>query len=118
MQDGPILDTTTVLIFLFALLLGYFIVRKKRKLPPGPLSLPIIGNILQLGKHKEDLLKYFQHLGNKYGGLFSIRIGYIQALVITDYELIKQALVKQADAFSGRPQYMPFCTDTNGAEGM
>ncbi|NXJ13791.1 CP2K6 protein, partial [Odontophorus gujanensis] len=71
------------------------------KLPPGPQSLPIIGNL-----HLMDLKKLGQsmlQLSETYGPVFTVQMGMRKTVVLSGYETVKEALVNNADAFAGRP---------------
>ncbi|XP_012588924.1 PREDICTED: cytochrome P450 2B4-like [Condylura cristata] len=89
-----------LLIVLLGLLLlqGHF--NSRGRLPPGPWPLPFLGNILQIN-HK-GLLKSFQTLREKYGDVFTVYLGSKPAVILCGYEAVREALVDQAEAFSGR----------------
>ena len=70
------------------------------KLPPGPARSLLAGNVTQLDEKRADLT--MREWGKEYGGLYTIWYGYQPAIVITDYNIIKEALVGQADNFSRR----------------
>ncbi|XP_051017986.1 cytochrome P450 2B1-like [Acomys russatus] len=94
------------LLLLLALLLGFFLllVRGHSKshgcLPPGPQPLPLLGNLLQMDRG--GLLKSFIQLQGKYGDVFTVHLGPRPVAVLCGTETIKEALVGQAEAFSGR----------------
>ncbi|KAL9830134.1 Cytochrome P450 71B21 [Arabidopsis thaliana] len=74
-------------IFLcFLLLLPLFLVFYKRllpskgKLPPGPIGLPIIGNLHQLGK---SLHRSFHKLSQEYGPVMFLRFGVVPVVVFS-----------------------------------
>ncbi|KAM3930529.1 cytochrome P450 2K1-like [Leptodactylus fuscus] len=70
------------------------------KLPPGPRSLPIIGNL-----HILDLkrpYKTLHQLSKKYGPVYTIQLGEEKVVVLCGYEAVKDALVNHAEEFSGR----------------
>uniref|UniRef100_A0A8C2SDJ5 Uncharacterized protein n=1 Tax=Capra hircus TaxID=9925 RepID=A0A8C2SDJ5_CAPHI len=75
-------------------------------LPPGPWPLPFLGNVLQMDQ--KGLLKSFQPLREKYGDVFTVYLGSRPAVILWGYEAMKEALVDQAEAFSGRGDY-PMC---------
>jgi hypothetical protein len=77
----------------------------------GPVSLPLIGNLHQLGM---EPYKAFMKMSEKYGGIFSIDFGSVRGVVLNDYKLIKQCFSEEA--FSGRPDLQLF-TDRNGGKG-
>ncbi|NXX56674.1 CP2K6 protein, partial [Scopus umbretta] len=74
----------------------------RENFPPGPRSLPIIGNL-----HIMDLKRPYLtmiELSKTYGPVFSIQMGLRKMVVLTGYNTVKEALVNQADAFAGRPK--------------
>lgn len=112
------LDAATLLILgaLSLLLLLYF--RRGCKchgalnLPPGPPCLPIIGHLhlLDLKKPHESLME----LSEKYGPIFSIKLGTMKAVVLTGYETVKDALVNHPDEFGGRGRIPIFDVTAKG----
>uniref|UniRef100_A0A7M4DZ98 Cytochrome P450 2K4-like n=1 Tax=Crocodylus porosus TaxID=8502 RepID=A0A7M4DZ98_CROPO len=67
--------------------------------PPGPRPLPVIGNL-----HIMDLKRPSQ----TYGPVFSIQMGFTKTVVLSGYEMVKEALVNQADAFAERAEVPAF----------
>ncbi|KAM5134191.1 cytochrome P450 2A13-like [Callospermophilus lateralis] len=78
----------------------------QRKLPPGPTPLPFIGNYLQLDTNQmyNCLMKMSKH----YGPVFKIHLGTRRVVVLCGYDAVKEALVDQAEEFSGRGQQATF----------
>ncbi|KAI3812986.1 hypothetical protein L1987_17699 [Smallanthus sonchifolius] len=86
------------IIFLF-ILHGIYHYRKSR-LPPGPVGLPIIGNLLELGpKPHESLPK----LAQKHGPFMTIRLGSITSVVASTPDAAREILQRKDEACSGRP---------------
>ena len=90
------------LIGLFILGL-YLILRKpKRNLPPGPRSLPIIGNVHQLDRtHPYKTLTTW---AEDYGDIFLFKQFADNVVVVNNYELIQEVLVSKSTEFAGRPK--------------
>ncbi|XP_055507621.1 cytochrome P450 2K1-like [Leucoraja erinacea] len=115
------LDAATLLILgaLSLLLLLYF--RRGSKchgalnLPPGPPCLPIIGHLhlMDLKKPHESLME----LSEKYGPIFTIKLGTMKAVVLTGYETVKDALINHPDVFGGRA-HLPIFDDLNMGHGI
>ncbi|PKK33110.1 cytochrome P450 2K6 [Columba livia] len=85
----------------------------EEKFPPGPRPLPIIGNlhIMDLKRPHLTMLE----LSKTYGPVFSIWMGSRKVVVLSGYDTVKEALVKQADAFAGRPE-IPISEITGGGK--
>lgn len=70
-------------------------------LPPGPVPLPLIGNLHQLtGNPFENFEKWHK----KYGPLISLRVGQRTVIVIGSYEIAHDLLDKQSAIYSTRPE--------------
>ncbi|CAH2292083.1 cytochrome P450 2G1-like [Pelobates cultripes] len=93
---------STILLGVLVILVLYILStwRKMQNLPPGPTPWPVIGNIHQINK----LAPYetFTQLGKKYGDVFTIYFGWKPVVVLHGYDTLKDALLGQADDFSGR----------------
>ncbi|XP_051470570.1 cytochrome P450 2K1-like isoform X2 [Apus apus] len=105
-----------ILAFLSILKVGGFWNNHQRKnFPPGPRPLPIIGNLL-LFDLKRPYRTYLQ-LSKIYGPVFSVQMGLRKIVVISGYEMVKEALVNQADAFAERPK-IPIFEDLTKGNGV
>ncbi|XP_039366193.1 cytochrome P450 2G1-like [Mauremys reevesii] len=71
-----------------------------KNLPPGPTPLPLIGNFLQM--KVGETLKSLEKLSAKYGPVFTVYFGSKPIVVLCGHEAVKEALVDQAEEFSGR----------------
>ncbi|XP_074686914.1 cytochrome P450 2H1-like [Strix aluco] len=95
--------TTIFLLVCIACLLlfaSWRSISQKEKQPPGPITLPIVGNILQLNPW--NLPESLKKLSEKYGPVFTIYLGPQKVVVLYGYDVVKEALIDQADDFSGR----------------
>ncbi|KAM5291737.1 cytochrome P450 1A1-like [Ctenodactylus gundi] len=81
------------------------------KSPPGPWGWPLIGHVLTLGKNPHLVLA---KLSEKYGDVLQIRIGTTPVVVLSGLDTIRQALVRQADDFKGRPDLYSFSLISDG----
>ncbi|XP_063793838.1 cytochrome P450 2F2-like isoform X2 [Pseudophryne corroboree] len=73
---------------------------RRRKMPPGPFPLPILGNYLQL--KSEGLVPSLIKMSEKFGPIYTIYMGSRPAIVLTGYQAIKEALVDLGDTFLNR----------------
>jgi len=78
---------------------------------PGPWGLPVLGNLLQLGRKPHKTLTEYRH---KYGDVYQITMGSRPTVVLCGVDTIRQALVKQAEDFAGRPDFYSFRFIGNG----
>ncbi|XP_017924601.1 cytochrome P450 2H1-like [Manacus vitellinus] len=99
-----LLGTTTIFLLVciscLLLLATWRSTSQKGKEPPGPFSLPIVGNLLQL--NPQNMAESLKKLSEKYGPVFTIHLGPQKVVVLYGYDVMKEALVDQGDDFSGR----------------
>ncbi|XP_041650585.1 cytochrome P450 2F2-like isoform X1 [Cheilinus undulatus] len=88
--------------------------RRPKNFPPGPPTLPIVGNLLHMSP--ENPLKDFERFRKSYGNVYSLYFGPKPAVVLNGMEAMKAAMVTKATDFAGRPQDMLFndATRRNG----
>ncbi|KAM4642703.1 cytochrome P450 2F2-like [Discoglossus pictus] len=72
----------------------------RRRLPPGPFPLPVLGNFLQI--YKQGIVPYLVKMGDMYGSVCTVHIGSRPTVILTGYQVVKEALVDLGDAFVGR----------------
>ncbi|XP_059834788.1 uncharacterized protein LOC132398968 [Hypanus sabinus] len=108
--------TLVLLCVVTALFLVYFRNGSKSHVelnfPPGPTPLPIIGNLHLLDLKKPD--QSLMELSEKYGPIFSIKLGTKRVVVLTGYETVKDALINHPDEFGGRAHIPIFDDLTHG----
>ncbi|XP_025069809.1 cytochrome P450 2H1-like isoform X2 [Alligator sinensis] len=99
-----LLGTTTGFLAVCISCLFFFsvwrMISSNRKLPPGPIRLPIVGSTLQLSI--KDLPQTMEKLSEKYGPVFTIYMGTRRVVVLHGREAVKEALIDQGDEFSAR----------------
>ncbi|KAK7172303.1 hypothetical protein R3I93_004581 [Phoxinus phoxinus] len=96
------LSSSLVLVLVLAVLV---LVRWKikpsgRSLPPGPLALPLIGNLPIIDKRAP--FKSFMQWSKTYGPVMTVYLGPQRMVVLVGFDTVKEALVDQADDFAPR----------------
>ncbi|XP_058086033.1 cytochrome P450 89A2-like [Magnolia sinica] len=77
--------------------------RKNKKLPPGPPTIPLLGNIIWLTKSLSEIEPVLRELRPKYGPIITLHIGPRPAIFISDHSLAHEALIQKGSIFSDRP---------------
>ncbi|ODM89470.1 Cytochrome P450 2J5 [Orchesella cincta] len=82
-------SSKAILTGITVLLVLIWFTKKKRnsRYPPGPISLPLVGNALQLGS---DPSRVLQKWAAEYGPIYSIRMGTEDTIVLNDPKLVKE----------------------------
>ncbi|KAG8374778.1 hypothetical protein BUALT_Bualt10G0031100 [Buddleja alternifolia] len=97
-----LLLTSTIAILAALWFLLLFIKRSGNRsppLPPGPMGLPLIGNLLSLDP---ELHTYFASLAQTYGPIYTLKLGQKIGIVISSPALAKEVLKDQDTAFANR----------------
>ncbi|KAJ3349795.1 hypothetical protein GGF32_005280 [Allomyces javanicus] len=71
------------------------------KLPPSPPVWPLVGHLPLLASTKEPD-KLIQKLAHEYGPVFSLKLGNVDVIVISNQELAQETLVKRGKIYAGR----------------
>jgi cytochrome P450 len=75
--------------------------RRPAGYPPGPPTLPIIGNLHLMPKEKPHL--QFQKWAEEYGPVYSLILGTKVMVVLSSDQAIKDLLDKRSGSYSSRP---------------
>ncbi|UMM30613.1 hypothetical protein L5515_012416 [Caenorhabditis briggsae] len=78
---------------------------KRRNLPPGPIPLPVIGNLHLLTDEMKPGYKLYAKLKEEYGPVFTFWMAKLPMVTVTDWKLIKQHFIKDGGSFVGRPDF-------------
>ncbi|KAN0048025.1 hypothetical protein ACTA71_002416 [Dictyostelium dimigraforme] len=89
-----------IIILLIYYFIKYFKADNRNLLSlPGPLPLPIIGNLYQIGKDAHLTISEFS---KKYNGIFRIWLGGTYYVVVSDYKLIREIVIENFGNFRDR----------------
>ncbi|KAL8490250.1 hypothetical protein ACS0TY_025962 [Phlomoides rotata] len=75
--------------------------RKKKRLPPGPTALPILGHFHLLGKNPHHNL---HNLAQEYGPIMGMRFGFVPTVVVSSPAAAELILKTHDLSFASRPQ--------------
>ena len=78
--------------------------------------LPVIGSLLSL--LGGDVRKEMCRLARRHGDVFTMDMGTNRTVMLASYDAIKEALVKNAQALSGRPQDLFLIKEITQGKGM
>uniref|UniRef100_A0A4E9E815 Cytochrome P450 n=1 Tax=Gibberella zeae TaxID=5518 RepID=A0A4E9E815_GIBZA len=97
-------NVTLSLWALFGALVLYLLTvpgRRGKHLPPGPPTLPIIGNLHQMPTRKAYLK--LAEWAKQYGDMYSFKIGSTTTIVLSNRRLVKEILERRSVISAGRP---------------
>ncbi|RVW57449.1 cytochrome P450 81Q32 [Vitis vinifera] len=104
-MDVSSLHTSLSLLFVFLLLaFGIFFPRRRRygNLPPSPPAVPIIGHLHLL---KQPVHRSLQLLSQKYGPIFSLRLGSQLAVIVSSPSAVEECFTKNDVVLANRPRF-------------
>uniref|UniRef100_A0A8D1MUW1 Steroid 17-alpha-hydroxylase/17,20 lyase n=1 Tax=Sus scrofa TaxID=9823 RepID=A0A8D1MUW1_PIG len=110
-----------VLLVFFLLTLTYLFWPKTKgsgaKYPRSLPVLPVVGSLPFLPRRGHQHMNFFK-LQDKYGPIFSFRLGSKTTVVIGDHQLAKEVLLKKGKEFSGRPRVMTLDILSDNQKGI
>jgi cytochrome P450 len=108
---NPFSNITFMVSFLFLLVLFKIVKRwscnSSPNLPPGPPTLPFIGNLHQIINNSLPH-HCFKNLAAKYGPLMSLKLGEVPYVIVTSPEMAKEILKTNDITFSDRPDFLMY----------
>ncbi|KAF8084044.1 hypothetical protein N665_0736s0005 [Sinapis alba] len=115
-ESALVITISSVVVALLVVLLQWRLYRKKqrRKLPPGSMGWPYIGETLRL--YTEDPNSFFAFRQNKYGEIFKTHILGCPCIMISSPEAVRMVLVSKANMF--KPTYPPSKERMIGPEAL
>ncbi|OWM82835.1 hypothetical protein CDL15_Pgr029196 [Punica granatum] len=101
-ESRPMLLLFLTILFVILLMnYAYTDCYRKRKLPPGPPKLPLVGNLHQLGNLPHLSL---HSLAKKYGPIISLQLGWVPTVVISSARMAKEVTRTYDLVLSSRPR--------------
>ncbi|KAF2186414.1 putative cytochrome P450 [Zopfia rhizophila CBS 207.26] len=102
-MDSPIHIVTAGAISIFIIYYVWKLLqigRRRKDYPPGPPTIPILGNIHQIPK--EDVHLQFQKWAQEYGPVYSLMLGSKTMIVLSSDQAIKDLLDRRSAIYSDR----------------
>ncbi|KAJ8771572.1 hypothetical protein K2173_026749 [Erythroxylum novogranatense] len=110
LQLSPFAAIVTVILLLLATIFVYscFVAAKKKykkKLPPEVTGgWPVIGHLPLLAVESEPSHVTLEKLAEKFGPIFTIKLGVYRTLIVSNWEMAKECLTVNDRAFATRPR--------------
>ncbi|XP_077973181.1 cytochrome P450 2A13-like [Styela clava] len=86
-------------IFVLVTVFVWWRSNRKSGLPPGPTGLPLLGYIPFMGKKPQNTLA---KLRKQYGSIYTLPLGSRTFVVLNDFDIIHEALMKKGNAISDK----------------
>lgn len=100
------------MISIISICLWIYVHKPRYNLPPRPYSYPVIGNLLQVYKHRHHLYTWLQDISREYGAVFRLSLGFEDAVFLNDITSVQQAMA--GSDIAGRPRRPLFDTISDG----
>ncbi|XP_075365183.1 cytochrome P450 2J4-like [Mycteria americana] len=90
-----------IAVAVFLLIMQFFkLQRVQRRLPPGPIPLPVFGTLIQLNfQFNRDLL---MKLAKIHGNIFTLWFGRVPVIVLNGFQAVKDGMTMHPEDVSGR----------------
>ncbi|KAH7135157.1 cytochrome P450 2D18 [Dendryphion nanum] len=99
-----VVNTLGAIPILCALYLLYTLLRfgsRDKRMPPGPRTIPILGNLHQMDMKNMHI--QFKDWADQYGGVFSLKIGGGNMIVLSDPRAVHDLMNKKSAIYSDKP---------------
>uniref|UniRef100_A0A665UCJ1 Cytochrome P450 2J6-like n=1 Tax=Echeneis naucrates TaxID=173247 RepID=A0A665UCJ1_ECHNA len=89
--------------------------RRPRNFPPGPLALPLVGNMFSLDLRNAH--RAMTELAETYGKVYSLKLGSTWTVVLNGLSTMQEALLNKGDILNDRP-VIPLHVDKDRNQGI
>ncbi|KAK1430561.1 hypothetical protein QVD17_13387 [Tagetes erecta] len=104
-----------VLVFLWYKLMLFYTTKRSTPLPPGPYGLPLVGYLPFLGSNLHEI---FTNMAQKYGPIFSLRLGSKLCVVVNSLDLVKVVSHDLDQTFANRSSNIAALTISYGRSNI
>ncbi|GAA0184185.1 hypothetical protein Leryth_008289 [Lithospermum erythrorhizon] len=81
---------------------------KNLNLPPGPPGWPVVGNLFQVASSGKPFFRYIrENLIPNYGPILTMKMGTSTMIIISDADLVHEALNEKGKLYASRPKENP-----------
>ncbi|XP_036063570.1 cytochrome P450 2D4 isoform X1 [Onychomys torridus] len=100
---GTELWSVAIFMVIFLLLVDLMHRRQRwtARYPPGPVPLPVLGNLMQVDF--QNMPAGFQKLRSRFGDLFSLQLAFESVVVLNGLTALREALVRYSEDTADRP---------------
>ncbi|KAL1890728.1 hypothetical protein Sste5346_008053 [Sporothrix stenoceras] len=98
----PLVKTSILLLVVAAVVRLLMVGRRPKNYPPGPPTIPILGNIHLMPKR--DLHIQLRKWADQYGPVFSLILGTQTLIILSSDQAVKDLLDKKSNIYSDRPE--------------
>lgn len=81
--------------------------RPRLNLPPGPPGWPVVGNLFQVAASGKPFFQYVKDLLPKYGPIITLKMGTRTMIILSQSNLVHEALIEKGQVFATRPAENP-----------
>ncbi|KAL7584758.1 cytochrome P450 77A2 [Lactuca sativa] len=106
-MESSSLFLTAVAFFFSAIIFSFTRHSKRLNLPPGPPGWPIVGNLFQVAGSGKPFFQYVRELIPKYGPIITLRMGTRTMIILSQADLVHEALIEKGQVFATRPAENP-----------
>ncbi|KAK1430560.1 hypothetical protein QVD17_13385 [Tagetes erecta] len=103
------------LVFLWYKLMLFYTTKASTPLPPGPYGLPLVGYLPFLGSNLHEI---FTNMAQKYGPIFSLRLGSKLCVVVNSLDLVKVVSHDLDQTFANRSSHIAALTISYGRSNI